>query len=106
MNLLFLIYVACISYITIPICKIIWIDKLDNDLLFLLLANYILIFLLSIIINSTNPIIYSILVSLILVIISFLLIRKIKSIFNHYQILSIPYFIFCVYIFSNILVLI
>lgn len=106
MNLLFLIYVACVSYITIPICKIIWIDKLDNDLLFLILSNYILIFLLSIIFNSSYHLFYSILVSLILMIVSFLLIRKIKSIYNRYQILSIPYFIFCVYIFSNILVLI
>lgn len=106
MNLFFLIYIACVSYITIPICKIIWFDKLDNDLLFLLLSNYILIFLLSIIFNSNNPLFYSILVSLFLMILAFFLIRKIKSIYNRYQILSIPYFIFCVYVFSNILILI
>lgn len=106
MKLFFIIYVACVIYITIPICKIIWNELFDNDLLFLSLANYILIFLLSIIYNSTYHLFYSILVSLVLMILSFLLIRKIKSIYNRYQILSIPYFIFCVYVFSNILILI
>ena len=106
MNLIFLIYIACVCYITIPICKIVWEEKLDNDLLFLLCSNYILIFLLSIIFNSTTPIIYSILISMILMISAFLLIRKIKSLYNRYQILSLPYFFFCIFSFSNILVLI
>jgi len=105
MNLFFLVYIAVVLYILIPICKIIWEDKLDNDLLFLLCSNYILIFLLSIIFSYYN-LFYSILISLILVIMAFLLIRKIKSIYGHYQILSIPYFCFSVYVFSNILVLI
>jgi len=106
MNLIFLIYIACVCYITIPICKIVWEEKLDNDLLFLLCSNYILIFLLSIIFNSTSPLFYSIMISLILMILAFLLIRKIKTIYNRYQILSLPYFCFCVYTFSNILILI
>ena len=106
MKILFLIYIACVCYITIPVCKIIWEEKLDNDLLFLLSSNYIFIFLLSIIFNSSYHLFYSILISLILMILSFLLIRKIKNIYNYYQILSIPYFCFCVYTFSNILILI
>ncbi len=106
MNLFFLIYIAVILYITIPICKIIWEDLLDNDLTFLLCSNYILIFLLSIIFSYKDNLIYSILISLTLVIASFLLIRKIKYILGHYQILSLPYFVFIVFVFSNILVLI
>ena len=106
MNLFFLIYIAVILYITIPICKIVWNDKLDNDLTFLLCCNYILIFLLSVLASYTNYLIYSILVSLTLVIAAFLLVRKIKHIYGYYQLLSIPYFIFWVFVFSNILTLI
>ncbi|MBQ7031661.1 MAG: hypothetical protein IJY87_04835 [Bacilli bacterium] len=106
MNLFFAFYIAVILYITIPICKIIWNDLLDRDLTFLLLSNYILIFLLSIIFNYQTNLIYSILLSLTLMISAFCLIRKIKDIYGHYQLLSIPYFIFSVFVFSNILVLI
>ena len=103
MFLYFIIYFAVVIYITIPICKIIWFDKLDNDLTFLLLTNYILLLLLSIVFNYHYHIIYSSLISLTLVISSFLLIRKIKDIFGYYSILSIPYFIFITYTFANIL---
>ena len=106
MNLFFLIYIAVILYITIPICKIVWMENLDNDLTFLLCTNYILIFLLSIIFNYQNNLVYSILISLSLMILAFLLIRKIRDIFGHYQLLSLPYFCFTVFVFSNILVLI
>lgn len=106
MDLFFLIYLAVIVYITIPICKIVWYDYLDNDLLFLLCSNYILAFLLSIIFNYQENLMYSILISLFLMISAFMLIRKIKSIYNSYQLLSLPYFFFTVFVFSNILVLI
>lgn len=106
MNLFFIVYIAVILYITIPICKIVWNDLLDKDLTFLLCVNYLLIFLLSIIFNYQTNLLYSILLSLTLMIAAFLLVIKIKSIFGHYQVLSIPYFLFIVFVFSNILVLI
>ena len=106
MNLFFLIYIAVIIYILIPICKIIWNDLLDNDLLYLLSSNYILLFMLSIIFNYQTNLIYSILISFTLMVFSFLLIRKIKYIYNRYQILSLPYLFFVVYLFSNIITLI
>ncbi len=106
MILFFIIYIAVILYITIPICEIVWNDKIDNDLTFLLCCNYIFLFLLSIIFDYGHNLIYSILTSLTLVILAFLLIRKIKSIYGRYQLLSLPYFGFCVFVFSNILVLI
>lgn len=106
MNLFFIIYLAVIVYISIPICNIIWNDKLNNDLIFLLCVNYILMFILSIIFNYQTNLIYSILLSLSLMIAAFFLVRKIKSIYGHYQVLSIPYFLLSVYVFSNILVLI
>lgn len=98
-------YIAVIIYITIPIIKIIWQDLLDNDMVFLLCTNYILIIMLSILFTSF-PLIYSILGSMTLMIMAFLLIRKIKLVMGFYQALSIPYFIFTVYTFSHILTLI
>ncbi len=106
MYLFFLIYIAIILYIIYPICKIVWYDLLDRDLTFLLCTNYLLLFLLSIIFDYQTNLLFSILTSLTLVIFSFLLVRKIKSTLGCYQLLSIPYFCFCVYLFSNILVLI
>ena len=67
MNLFFLIYIAVLLYITIPICKIVWYDLLDNDMIFLLCCNYILLFVLSLIFNYQTNLLYSILVSLSLV---------------------------------------
>jgi len=106
MNLFFLIYIAVISYITIPICKIVLQDKLDNDLIFLLSSNYILLFLLSFLSSTNIKLVFLLLASFSLMIVAFLLIRKIKSIFNYYQLLSLPYFCFIVYVFSSILMLI
>ncbi len=102
MNLYFLFYIAVILYITIPICKIVWQDKLDNDLTFLLCINYLLIFLLSIIFSYYN-LIYSALLSLTLIFAAFFLVRKMKSIYGRYQVLSLPYFFFVVFTFANIL---
>ena len=97
MNIFFLIYMAVIIYITVPICKIVWHDKLDNDLV---------IFILTLLLGNKSYLVYNILLGLTLVILSFLLIRKIKKVFGHYQLLSLPYFGFVVFVFSNILVLI
>lgn len=106
MNLFFIIYIAVILYISITICKIVWQDLLDNDLTFLLCCNYLLIFMLSCIFNYQTNLIYSILLSFTLMIAAFLLIRKIKSIYGHYKLLSLPYFVLSIFVFSNILVLI
>ena len=106
MNIFFLIYMAVIIYITIPICKIVWQEKLDRDLTFLLCLNYILIFILTIICNSENYLVYSILLSFTLMIFAFFLIRKIKATMGRYQWLSLPYFFLTVFVFSNILMLI
>ena len=106
MNLIFIMYIASILYLLIPVCKIVWNDNLDNELLFLLSSNYIVIFLLSIIFDFQNNLGFSILISFILMLLAYFLIRKIKNIYNHYQLLSIPYFCFTVFVFSNILVLI
>ena len=105
MNLYFLIYIAVIIYILIPICKIIWNDKLDNDFTYLLCCNYMLLFALSIT-NYYVYLTYSILLSFTLMVFAFLLIRKIKNIYNRYQLLSLPYFVFMVYTFSKIISLI
>jgi tryptophan-rich sensory protein len=106
MNIFFTIYIAVLLYILIPIIKIIWKDLLDKDLEFLLICNYILLFLLSFLFNNIYYLITNILLCFTLMIFSFLLIRKIKQINGYYSLLSIPYFIFIVYSFSYLLSLI
>ena len=69
-------------------------NKMKNNMILNIMV-YILIFLLSVLASYANYLIYSILVSLTLVIAAFLLVRKIKHIYGYYQLLSIPYFIFC-----------
>ena len=60
MNLYFICYMAVIIYILIPICKIIYHNLLDNDLLYLLCCNYLLLFALALI-NYQIDLLYSIL---------------------------------------------
>ncbi len=105
MNYYFIFYIFSVISIIIPICKIIWYEKDDNDFKFLLLSNYILLFALSFTFDYKDMI-FSLLLSTSLIVLSFLLIRKIKTIFSFYPLLSIPYFIFTIYTFSNILIFI
>lgn len=97
-------YISSIIYITIPIIKIIIKDKLDNTSIFLLISNYILLFSIVVYYNYFNNYIYSFILSILLMIMSYLLIRDIKSKLNYYQVLSIPYLILTIYIFSYLLV--
>ncbi len=106
MKLYFIIYVAVLLYIAIPIIKIIIDDKLDNDLKFLLWINYLLLFLLSMIFDYYNQIIYSVFISFSLCLSSYFLIRKIKYTLNFYSLLSIPYLIWTTWTFSYIITLI
>lgn len=100
---LLLIFIAVLIYLTIPVFKILWLDKYDNNFLFTLILNYLLLFMLIIFYNHNFNIIYLLLISLFLMIESFILIRKIKYILNNYQLLSLPYFFYTIYIFSLIL---
>jgi len=88
-----------------PLTKIIYLDKMNNDLLFIYLSNLIITisFIFFFIINSN--LMFSFYISLFQMIFSYLLNYNIKNCLGKYNIYSIPYFFFSVYIFSNILIL-
>ena len=104
MTLFYLTYVFSILYISIPIFKLIIEDLINNNTLFLLLSNYILLFGLSILYGFYNSVFYSLIIAFILMIFAFLLIRDFKTLFGRYQLLSMPYYILTIYMFSYILV--
>jgi hypothetical protein len=89
----------------LPITKIISLDKLDGDFLFIYLSNIILLFGLFIFLILKISPIFSFFTSLFQMIFAFLLIYNIKNILGKYNILSIPYFFYSVYIFSKIFTL-
>lgn len=103
MNLYFIVYVFSIIYLLVPVIKIIWNNKMSDGLLFLLLSNYILLFMLSILFSYDRNLVLSLLLSFTLMIFSYLLIRCIKGTTGSLKILSLPYFFFTVFTFSSIL---
>lgn len=103
MNLYFIVYVFSIIYLLVPVIKIIWNNKMSDGLLFLLLSNYILLFMLSILFSYDRNLVLSLLLSFTLMIFSYLLIRCIKGTTGSLKILSLPYLFFTVFTFSSIL---
>lgn len=96
----FFIYAAVLCYIAVPIYKIYVNHKGNNDLLFSMITCYVLSFSIPIFYYYFGATIFSALLTFLLIIAAFLLLRDIKNIFGKYQVLSIPYFIFVVYTFS------
>lgn len=96
----YLFFLFSIIYILIPIIKIIILDKLDNNTLFLLLTNYILLFGIIIFYALFITSIYPVILALFLMISSFFLLRDLKRQLHYYQLLSVPYFLITIYIFS------
>jgi hypothetical protein len=89
----------------IPIGKIIYLNKVSDDLLFIFLSNIILLIsLLIFFIFKYNPM-FSFFISLFQMIFAFLLIYNIKNILGKYNVFSIPYFFYSVYVFCNIFIL-
>lgn len=101
-TLLFVFYLISIIYISIDIFIILLKDKLNKDLIFALFATYILNISMALFYFYFNNLTYSLLNSLFLMIVSFLLLLEIKSIFKKTPLLSIPYFLFTIFLFSNI----
>lgn len=89
----------------IPIRKIILLDKIDNDFLFIYLSNLLLLFAFFYTFLFKNDLFLSFFMSLFLMIFSYLLTYHIKNLFGKYNLFSLPYFFLCVYTFSNILIL-
>jgi hypothetical protein len=104
MNTIFLTFFLILVniLILIPLKKIICLDKITNDLVFIYLSNLILLFSLIYFIYFNYIIMFCFYISFFLMIFAYLLIYNIKNILGRYNIFSIPYFILSVYIFSNV----
>ena len=104
MQLFYLFFLFSIIYIMIPIIKIILLDKLDNNTLFILLTNYILLFGIIIFYALYTYSIYPVILAFFLMISAFYLLRDLKRHLYYYQLLSLPYFLITIYIFSYSLI--
>lgn len=101
-TLLFIFYLISIIFISIDIFLLIFKNKLNKDLIYVLFTTYILNISMCLFFFYFNNLVYSLFNSLILMVTSFLLIIDLKRTFNKTPILSIPYFIFTIFLFSNI----
>lgn len=89
----------------VPFKKIIIQDKINNDLLFIYLSNVILTISFIFFYILVPIIMFSFYISLFQMIFSYLLIFNIKNILGKYNLFSLPYFVFWVFIFSKVLII-
>ena len=79
-------------------------NKLSKDLLFFLLISIILMFSLTIFYFYFQDNNISLIISFLLVINNYLMLREIRIINYHYIYISFPYFIYFLYVFIKILI--
>lgn len=105
-NLLFTIaFILTHLLLFIPFKRMISLDKIDNDFLFIYLSNIILLIGFFYFFILASNFLFSFFISLFLMIFSYLLIYHIKNTLGQYQIFSLPYFFLSVYIFAKILII-
>ncbi|MBR1416639.1 MAG: hypothetical protein IJ572_02350 [Bacilli bacterium] len=102
-NISLLILVLSFSLFYLYIINSLKEDKLSKDLLFFLLIGIILIFTLAVFYFYFQDINLSLIISFLLCINNYLLIREIKNINKRYIIITIPYFLYFIYVFFIIL---
>lgn len=100
-TLLFLI--IAISLLFISLINLLKKDLISNDLLFFIFVSIILSITILIFYFYFQDIYISFMASFMMIINNFLLIREIKNIIHHYDLLTWPFFIFTTYIFAYLL---
>ena len=103
-NITLLIIIISFSALYLYLIKLLKNDKFSKDLLFFLLIGIILIFTLTIFYCYFQELNLSIIISGLLVINNFLLIRELKLISNKSLVFSLPYFIIFLTIFLYLLI--
>lgn len=101
-TLLFLFYIISVSFICVDIFITLKKNLFDKDLIFYLFTTYILNIAVSLFYFYFNNLNSSLIFSLFLMVISFVLLLEIKRVLKKTPILSIPYFLFTIFLFSNI----
>lgn len=95
-----IIYILCIFLTFFNIIQLYYKYHFDNNCLFIILTNYILNITLTIFWLGYHNYVFSLIISILLLAFSFLHILNIKEKIGNLFIFTIPYFIFCTYIFS------
>jgi len=101
-TLLFGFYLISIIYIAVDIFIVLKKDALDKDLIFCLFATYILNISMSLFYFYFYNLLYSLLNSLFLMVMSFLLLLDLKRVLKKTPLLTLPYFLFTICLFGNI----
>ncbi|MEG0794539.1 MAG: tryptophan-rich sensory protein [Bacilli bacterium] len=97
-------YVCFLSFISFSIYQVVCSNKMNNDMLFLIAANYLLNISTTIFFFIYSNLLLALLSSIFLLIFAFFLIRSIKNVFGVYKFFSIPYLLLVSYAFSFILI--
>ena len=103
-NLTLLILIISFSSLYLYLINLLKNDRFSNDLLFFLLISIILIFTLSVFYYYFQELNISIIISGLLVINNYLLLREIRLINNKLIIFPIPYFIFFLGVFIFLII--
>ncbi len=101
-TLLFIFYLFSVIYVCIDVFIILKKDALDKDLLFCLFSAYILNLSMTLFYFYFNNLVYSLINGLFLMAISFVLLLDLKRVLKKTPILYLPYFLFTITLFSNI----
>lgn len=103
-NFTLLILIISFSLLYIFFLKLLKQNKFTNDLLFFLIISVILIFTLNIFYYYFQELNISIVISALLVINNFLMLREISLINKRYILIAIPYFLFFLGIFIYLII--
>lgn len=92
-------------FLFFPIKKIILMEKVDNDFVFIYISNLLLLMAFFYYFILANSLFFSFFIALFLMIFSYLFVYHIKNRLGKYQLFTLPYFFFCVFTFAKILML-
>lgn len=102
-NIIIIIYLIVLFILLFLLGLIIYENKMNNDLLFFTLSNFILSFSLICFLFYFKDYLFSLVNMFLLFFNTIFLCYEIKNTFNKYRMLAIPYFIYIVYIFYLII---
>ena len=102
---LMLFFVLTHLILIIPMKKVINTQKVDNDFLFIYISNLIFLSAFIYFFILANSLFFSFFFGSFLMIFSYLFVYHLKNCLGKYQLLSLPYFVLCVYTFSHVFLL-
>ncbi len=103
--LLILILIIINFLILIPLSKIVYNDKMNNDLLFIYLSNIILTIAFLLFFMILDNYFFTFYIAFFQMIFAYLLIFNIKNILGKYNFISLPYFVVWVFIFAKLFII-